>query len=87
MNRTFLLSAFVFFSIQVQAQSLPERQMLEQKIDSLFQRINIDKSPGVAVTVIHDGRIIASKDFGIANLEHKVPFTHQTPVRLTDRVN
>ncbi|HLP36587.1 serine hydrolase domain-containing protein [Lacibacter sp.] len=82
MNRIFLLSAIVFFSTQVQAQSLPDKRTLEQKIDSLFQRINNDKSPGIAVTVIHDSKIIASKDFGMANLEHKVAFTHQTPVRL-----
>jgi CubicO group peptidase (beta-lactamase class C family) len=82
MKRIFLLSVIVFFSIQTKAQPLPDKQTVEQKIDSLFKRINNDKSPGVAVTVMQEGKIIVSKDFGMANLEHKVSFTHQTPVRL-----
>lgn len=82
MKRIFLISVIVFFSIQTKAQPLPDKQTVEQKTDSLFKRINNDKSPGVAVTVMQEGKIIVSKDFGMANLEHKVSFTHQTPVRL-----
>ncbi len=82
MKRIFLLSAILFFSMPSPAQPSPDKQTLEQKIDSLFQRINNDRSPGVAITVIQDGKIIASKDFGMANLEHKASFTHQIPVRL-----
>lgn len=81
-KKTLLSLVVVLFLIQSQAQLIPDKQTLEQKIDSLFQRINNDRSPGLSVTVIHDGKIIASKDFGMANLEHKVAFTHQTPVRL-----
>jgi CubicO group peptidase (beta-lactamase class C family) len=82
MSQFFLLAAIVFFSLQLQAQPLPDKQTLNLQIESLFQQINNDNSPGVAVSVIQDGKIIASKDFGMANLEHKIPFTHQTPVRL-----
>ncbi|MEJ8818137.1 serine hydrolase domain-containing protein [Lacibacter sp. H407] len=81
-KKTLLSLVVVLFLVQSQAQLIPDKQTLEQKIDSLFQRINNDRSPGISVTVIHDGKIIASKDFGMANLEHKVAFTHQTPVRL-----
>lgn len=72
---------FSFFYTSSIAQLLNKAE-IDKQIDSLFQYVNNDKSPGVAVTVIHDGKIIASKDFGMANLEHNALFTHQTPVRL-----
>ncbi len=82
MKKTFLFSLIVFSAILLQAQTLPDKQNLEQQIDSLFKQINNDKSPGVAITVIRDGKILVSKDYGIANLEHKISFTHKSPVRL-----
>ncbi len=55
---------------------------LEAKIDSLFASINNTDSPGVAVTVMENGKVIAEKAYGMASIEHKVPFTHQTVVRM-----
>jgi CubicO group peptidase (beta-lactamase class C family) len=82
MKKAFLF-LFILFSVDVlQSQPVVDKQILEQQIDSLFKEINNDRSPGVAVAVIQDGKIVASKNFGMANLEHKVSFTHQTPVRL-----
>src|SRR5688572_907441 len=82
MKKAFLF-LFILFSVDVlQSQPVVDKQKLGQQIDSLFKEINNDRSPGVAVAVIQDGKIVASKNFGMANLEHKVSFTHQTPVRL-----
>jgi CubicO group peptidase (beta-lactamase class C family) len=55
---------------------------LEAKIDSLFASINNTNSPGVAVTVIENGKVIAKKAYGMASIEHRVPFTHQTVVKM-----
>ncbi len=55
---------------------------LEAKIDSLFASINNSNSPGVAVTVLENGKMIVKKAYGMASIEHQVPFTHQTVVRM-----
>ncbi len=55
---------------------------LEAKIDGFFSSINNTAAPGCAVTVLQNGKIIAQKDYGMATLEFKVPFSHQTVVRM-----
>ncbi len=57
-------------------------QALATKIDSIFAGINDTKSPGCAVTVVQNGKVIARKDYGMASLELNVPFTHQSVVRI-----
>lgn len=54
---------------------------LETTLDSIFSSFN-ENTPGAAITVIHDGKVIAKKAYGLASLEHKVSFTHQTVARL-----
>jgi len=55
---------------------------LQKKLDSIFSSLNQSR-PGVAVTVLQNGKVIAKKAYGMASLEHQVPFTHQSRVRLT----
>ncbi|MEJ7821369.1 MAG: serine hydrolase domain-containing protein [Chitinophagaceae bacterium] len=55
---------------------------LEKKLDSIFSSLN-KTNPGIAVTVLQNGKVIAKKAYGMASLEHQVPFTHQSRVRLT----
>jgi CubicO group peptidase (beta-lactamase class C family) len=52
-----------------------------KKLDSLFSGYN-NSTPGIAVTVLKDGKTILKKAYGMANLEFSVPFTHNTLVRL-----
>lgn len=47
----------------------------EAKIDSLFKNWNNKNSPGAAVGVIQDGRLVFSKGYGMADLEHDIPIT------------
>lgn len=54
---------------------------LEKKLDSIFSSFN-QNTPGVAVTVIENGKLIAKKAFGMASLEFSVPFSHNTLVRI-----
>lgn len=55
---------------------------LETKLDSLFASFNNDAAPGCAVTVLKDGKVLLNKSYGMASLEHRVPFAHRTVVRM-----
>lgn len=48
-----------------------------QKIDALFSQYN-NATPGVAVLVARDDRVIYNKAYGLANLEYNVPNTTET---------
>jgi CubicO group peptidase (beta-lactamase class C family) len=54
---------------------------LQKKLDSIFSSYN-KSSPGVAVTILQNGKVLAKKAYGMASLEFSVPFTHNTLVRL-----
>ncbi len=56
--------------------------VLNRKLDSIFSSFNNSKSPGVAVSVVLNGKEIAKKDYGMASIELQVPFSHQTVVRI-----
>ncbi len=49
----------------------------EMKIDSLFASYN-SFTPGVAVAIVKDGKLIYKKGYGMANLNDNVPITTQT---------
>ena len=57
------------------------KDRLDIKLDSIFSPFTVN-TPGIAVTVIHKGKVIAKKAYGMASIELNVPFTHQTLVRL-----
>jgi CubicO group peptidase (beta-lactamase class C family) len=48
------------------------------RVDSLFAEYSRGVMPGLAVAVVRDGRILFSKGYGYANLEHRVPITPST---------
>lgn len=48
------------------------------KVDQLFALWDRPGSPGAAVAVIKDGRIVHKKGYGYANLEYDVPITPST---------
>lgn len=51
---------------------------LTQRIDSIFANYNRNDSPGCAMAVYKDGKIIYAKGYGSADLEHNVPITPQS---------
>ncbi|MBL7872707.1 MAG: serine hydrolase [Cyclobacteriaceae bacterium] len=55
---------------------------LNKILDSVFSSLKNTKVPGVAVSVIQNGKIIAKKDYGMANIELQVPFSHRSVVRI-----
>jgi len=72
------------YNFQLSAQSIViDKPKLDKKIDSLFQSFNNKNSPGYAITVLQNGKVITQKEYGMANLEFGVPFSHNTVVGIT----
>lgn len=58
-----------------------ERVQLEERIDEIFGAIG-DDAPGTAVLVLHEGRLVSQRLYGMASLELGVSFTPNHVVRL-----
>jgi len=54
---------------------------LTEKADALFEQWDREDSPGAALGIFKDGRIIYARGYGMANLEYSVPWTPQTVSR------
>jgi CubicO group peptidase (beta-lactamase class C family) len=52
------------------------------QIESLFRDFNHPNAPGASVMVIHNGKPVFAKGFGLADLEKKTPCTTNTNFRL-----
>lgn len=81
MKLYFLIAVFHLLALSIHSQTLNPIEV-EQRMDSLFASLNTADSPGAAVTVLQNGKVVSKKAYGMAHLEHPVPFTHKTPVRL-----
>lgn len=55
---------------------------LESKLDSLFEPFNNAQSRGCAVLVLQNGKVLAQKNYGMASIEHEIPFTSNHVVRM-----
>ena len=56
------------------AQATPQ----ERRVDSLFADIASGVRPGLALAVVQDGKVLITRGYGYANLEHRVPITPST---------
>jgi CubicO group peptidase (beta-lactamase class C family) len=54
---------------------------LNKKLDSIFSSFD-NTSPGAAISILQNGKVLAKKAYGLASLEHEVPFNHNSVVRL-----
>lgn len=55
---------------------------LNKQLDSIFHSYNSTTSPGLAITIIKDGKPVSRKNYGMASIELGVPFSHNTVIRL-----
>lgn len=69
--------------LQPARQNLPpvDRAALGKHIDKVFDWGRNDV-PGVAVMVLHDGRVVTQRQYGLASIEHGVAFSPNHVVRL-----
>ena len=49
-----------------------------QAIDAMFARWNRADSPGAAVLVVHEGKVVHRQGYGMADLQHGVKITPST---------
>ncbi len=83
--KTILLVVVILFNfILTKGQSIvsvlsrvPENA-IRQQVDEWIMPYNNDSTPGGVILVVHDGSIVFQKAFGIANLQHHIPFTVST---------
>ncbi len=54
----------------------------EALVDALFTEATAGETPGAAVLVAQNGKVIYQKGFGFASLEHRVPITTETKFRI-----
>ena len=78
MNRSFLLSAFAVAILALPAGAQERVPGLQEKVDALFAAWNKPDSPGCALAVIKDGKVVYKRGYGSASLEHRVPISSQT---------
>jgi CubicO group peptidase (beta-lactamase class C family) len=50
----------------------------EARVDELFRQFTVGESPGCAVGVMREGKLILARGYGLANLEHGVPIMPAT---------
>lgn len=74
-----VLLTFTLFSIAF-AQTPPANAQsdIASRVDRLFARWDRPDSPGCALGVIRDGKLIYKKGYGMANLEHDIPISPTT---------
>jgi len=71
----YLLFIFAFFPFNIYGQL---NSVEQTNVDNLFKTWNNSSSPGFALGIIRDGKLIYSKGYGISDLEHDVPITDST---------
>ena len=56
----------------------PKATTIEGQVDQLFTVYDTNKTPGAAISVIKDGKIIYKKGYGMSNLEYGIPIAPST---------
>ena len=51
-------------------------------VDAVFAEFDSDATPGCAVGVVQDGAFVHKAGYGMANIEHGVPYRPTTPTRM-----
>ncbi|MDF1698832.1 MAG: serine hydrolase [Saprospiraceae bacterium] len=68
-------TTFLFFLLVSFNSSSAQRT---NEVDALFEHYKTRDTPGIAVSVIKDGKVIYEKGFGMANLEYEIPIKKNT---------
>ncbi len=73
--------AFIFLNSTSPLAAVYPRTPLTDRVDALFAGWDRAGSPGAALGIIRDGRLIYARGYGMANLEYDVPITPQSVFR------
>src|SRR5215813_861037 len=73
-KHVYLSIAALFIAISASAQDGgKDANSLNAKVDAVFAQYERSDSPGCALGVIKDGKLIYARGYGMANLEHGIP--------------
>jgi CubicO group peptidase (beta-lactamase class C family) len=75
MRRTILIS--LLFLLLLESANAQTKNPTE-KVNQLLEKYHAKNSPGLAVAIVKDGKIVYKKGVGLANLEYQIPITPQT---------
>lgn len=81
----FCLSTVLIFRFTVQkaiAFQAYTHTALTDKVDEIFKQWDRADSPGAALGIFKNGRIIYARGYGIANLEYSLPWSSKNPSRI-----
>ncbi len=78
MTRRLLLAVLALVPATLLAQQPKPQPPIETKVDAIFARMNTTTSPGCALAVMREGRIVYSRGYGMANLDHDVVISPST---------
>ena len=74
-----LLWVFLFVAFILSVAFAEEKT---DKVDKLFARWDSTVSPGAALAIVKDGKIIYKRGYGMANLEYNIPITTTSVFRI-----
>lgn len=77
-----ILFAVVPCGIAAELQSLQEVTELTSAVDRLFAEWDVPGSPGGAVVLTDRGKVILTRCYGLADIEHNIPITPETRFEL-----
>ena len=76
---TVLLIAIICFAVNPPSLARAQAQDIKaDQVDALFKEYDRRDSPGAAVVVVQNGKIVLQREYGSANLEYGIPITSRT---------
>ncbi len=75
------LSALAPFPAHASGQAYAQTELTAQ-VDELFAQWDTENSPGAAVGIFKDGRIVYARGYGVANLDYGIPLVPQSVLRI-----
>jgi len=78
---SFLITLVLLWQTNVLASQFPATSFgsgLKAEVDGVFAAWDKPDSPGCALSIMHDGKLVYRKGYGQANLEHNIPITPST---------
>jgi len=81
---TALVACFILFvtSFPLYACQAYTHTTQTDSVDKMFEQWDNNDTPGAALGIFKDGRIIYARGYGMANLEYNIPITPQTVFRI-----
>jgi CubicO group peptidase (beta-lactamase class C family) len=72
----------LFFIVKIEALHVHASDDLTAKVDELFKEWDRNDSPGAALGIIRDGKMIYKRGYGMADLEHNIPIKPDSVFRI-----